>query len=271
MKQVLARRDDNWKKLQQYILDERETTELRDGSGAPVFGMRHEYAWYIRDGFFVRSPVRIDGVAIGEAERRKYEEEYLGRAKERDERAADPETPPADVNALIRQTRQPQFVSSAYFLRFKFDEGTYALAGRERFADRDVLRIEYYPTNLFADAQGRRASRRQRPEAVKKEMTRLLNKAALVTLWVEPERHQIVKYTLENINLDFLPVAWLVRVDAVKASMTMSQPFPDVWLPHDVDVRAEITMATGTFGFRRTVDYYDYRQADVTSKVSIPR
>jgi len=29
MKQVVARRDDNWKKLQQYVFDEREQLELR--------------------------------------------------------------------------------------------------------------------------------------------------------------------------------------------------------------------------------------------------
>ena len=41
----------------------------------------------------------------------------------------------SDVDGLIRQTRQPQFISSAYFLRFKFDEGTLR-AGRPRTARR---------------------------------------------------------------------------------------------------------------------------------------
>ena len=44
--------------------------------------------------------------------------------------------------------------------------------------------------------------------------------------------HQIVKYTFDNVWMDFLPVAWLVRVDDIRASMTMGQPFPDVWLPN---------------------------------------
>ena len=54
-----------------------------------------------------------------------------------------------EVDALLHQTRQPQFISTAYFIRFKFDAGTYALAGREKFEGSDVLRIEYYPTKLF--------------------------------------------------------------------------------------------------------------------------
>src|SRR5262245_43868124 len=79
MQHVLARRDENWKKLQQYILEERERIELRGPSDEPVWGERREYAWYIRDGFFVRSPLKSNGVEVGEAERRKFEAEFLSR------------------------------------------------------------------------------------------------------------------------------------------------------------------------------------------------
>ena len=33
---------------------------------------------------------------------------------------------------MLKQVREPQFVSSAYFLRFRFETGHYALAGREK-------------------------------------------------------------------------------------------------------------------------------------------
>src|SRR5581483_11501253 len=36
MREVVARRDDNWKKLQQYVLDERELIELRGPSREPL-------------------------------------------------------------------------------------------------------------------------------------------------------------------------------------------------------------------------------------------
>ena len=74
MKDVVARRDDNWKKLQQYILNEREQIEVRGPGQLPVWGERREYQWFLRDGFFVRSPLKVNGVTIGEGERRKYEE-----------------------------------------------------------------------------------------------------------------------------------------------------------------------------------------------------
>src|SRR5262249_33675836 len=131
MRQVLARRDENWKKQQQYVLDERETIDLRGPSRAPIWGDRRDYTWFIREGYFVRSPLKVNGVAIGEAERRKYETEFLDRQKRRERRgpggaAVSPpvdSAPPSDVDGLLRQTREPAFISAAYFLRFRFEEG----------------------------------------------------------------------------------------------------------------------------------------------------
>ncbi len=261
MKDVVARRDDNWKKLQQYILDEREEITLNGPAGTRLWGEQRDYTWFIRDGFFIKSPVKANGAAVSEEDRRKYEDEYLRRTKRRDARGresspANPATSdgaaPTNVDALIRQTRQPQFVSSSYFLRFKFDEGRYALVGREKFDGRDVLRIEYYPTKLYDDSRRgrrgelRRSDKEQRQEA---DLRRLMSKVAVITLWVEPSSHQIVKYTFDNVDFDFLPVPWLVKVDTVKASMTMSQPFADVWLPKGIDMNVALTLAIGQFTF----------------------
>ena len=302
MQQVVARRDDNWKKLQQYVLDEREDFDLRGPGNVRMWGEQRDYTWFIRDGFFIRSPIKFNGVTIGEDERRKAEDDYLRRAQRRDARArnagaeaapAGSPTPPSreiddrddsdrnddttlSADGLIRQSRQPQFVSSAYFLRFKFDEGTYALVGREKFEGRDVLRVEYYPTKLFSNDRpgGRRG--RQGPEPGSKEdrqqteMRRLMNKVALITLWIEPASHQIVKYTFDNVDFGFLPGQWLVQVNTAKASMTMGQPFPDVWLPRGIDANIGATLANGEFTFRANISYLNYREATVTTKVGIP-
>ena len=308
MRQVLAKRDDNWKKLQQYILDEREKIEIRGPGHLPLWGDQREYTWYVRDGYFVRSPLKFNGVTIGEDDRRKYETEFLQRVKDREKRqagststsfsvpgglnegtkstdkAADKaaaKTPgsavapgdddlPAGVDGLIRQTRQPQFISSAYFLRFRFEEGKYALVGREQLDGRDVMRIEYYPTKLYSHDQSRRQARSHDPEDPEDiQIQRMLNKVALITLWVEPKSHQIVKYTFSNVGFDFLPAQWLVRLNDLSATMTMGQPFPDVWLPHGLEMTAAMTLAVGGFDLRYTLDYHDYRQPDVKAKVRI--
>jgi hypothetical protein len=284
MAQVLTRRDDNWKKLQQYVLDEQERFELRGSSEQLVWGQKREYTWYVRDGYFIRSPVRFNGVAISESQRQKYEDDFLKRAKGRDNRsqpsAAAPTepsapTPPNDIQSLIKQTREPEFISSAYFLQFKFEPGHYALVGREKLDDRDVLKIEYYPEQMFSDDPKTRTERRVRQTASKSsseeafgdQMQRLMNKVSLVTLWVEPDQHQIVKFTFDNAGLDFLPLAWLARVAELRASMAMSEAFPGIWLPRRIDTSGAIVLASGRVDIAYTLDYNGYREATVTTRI----
>jgi hypothetical protein len=294
MADVVARRDDNWAKLQQYILDERDAVDLRGPGGVPLWGERRDYTWYIRDGFFVRSPVRVNGARVSDEDRAKAEADYLEGVKRRDredreardktnDSAAAPDAAPAattdasdlDVSGLLNETRRPGFVDAAYFLRFKFEPGRYAFVGRETLDGRDVLRIEYYPTALFRDRnRGKsgddRDDRSARDRRSDDTMSRLMNKVSLVTLWVEPKARQILKYTFDNINMDFLPAAWLLRIDDLHASMQMSEPFPDVWLPARIDMTFRALTAAGPVSARYHVDYEDYRQATTSGRI-VPR
>jgi uncharacterized membrane protein len=191
MEKVLARRDDNWKKLQQYVLEEKEMFDLTGPGGLPLWGMRREYTWFIRDGIFIRSPLTADGVKLSEENRRKAEEQWLRRQKNREEnerrraerrargeepggpdrtvtiapggvevKSSDDQPSPVPItntDDMLKQVREPQFVSSAYFLKFKFESGQYALAGREKVNAIDALKIEgssrraaRVPTRKFA-------------------------------------------------------------------------------------------------------------------------
>ncbi len=55
----------------------------------PLWGERRDYTWYIRDGFFVRSPLKVNGATVGEGDRRKYEADFLRREQAREKRAKD--------------------------------------------------------------------------------------------------------------------------------------------------------------------------------------
>jgi hypothetical protein len=276
MARVIARRDDNWKRMQQYVLDERETLQILGPGGTPFYGYRREYLWFPRDGdgVFVRSPLTADGVKIGEAERRKAEADYLRHEEQRDKRREAREkeagratagSSPTEVTGEgVRQALEPGFVSAAYFLKFKFDPGQYALAGRETLEGRPVLRIEYYPTKLFSEGRTRpNAKVRERDVDIEPKM----NKAALITLWIEPTAHQILKYEFRNLPWDFLPGRSIIRTDEVSASMEMGQPFPDIWLPRAIRVAIGFSTALGEFKGRFATDYHDYRLASVSTRI----
>jgi hypothetical protein len=284
MEQVIARRDENWKKLQQYVLEEREVLQLTGPDGSRLYGFDRDYTWFIRQGFFIRSPLKADGVRISEEERAREEETWIRRERAREERRLKrtgvsvsipggvkvdetiepaPETPQT-VEDVLKQSVEPRFVSAAYFLRFKFDPGHYALAGRERMLDRDVLRIEYYPSKLFTEGRSRPNKKvRDKDEQIEEKM----NKVSLVTLWVDPKAHQIIQYTFDNMDFDFLPGRSIVRVDDLNASMRMSQPFPDVWLPATIEMHVRMMTALGSIAGTYDVKYHDYRLAEVTTRI----
>ncbi len=279
---VLAARDGNWKKLQQYVLGERETLQMTGPAGVPLYGFRREYTWFPRDGVFVRSPLAVDGVAVSEADRRREEERWLRREERRERRriegttanraqdeavpaSGDRAAPPGVIaEATMREALEPGFVSAAYFLRFKFDPGHYALAGREQRDGREVLRIEYYPTRLFESGRTRpNRELREKDDQVGARM----NKVSMVTLWIDRQERQIVEYDFQNVGMDFLPGRSLVRLDHLSASMRMAQPFPDTWLPATIAMQFGFTLAVGSVDARYDVRYDDYRLAAVTTNI----
>ena len=88
---------------------------------------------------------------------------------------------------------------------------------------------------------------------------------ALVTLWIEPATRQLLKKTYDNVSFDFLPGRWLVRVEDVQATMTMGQPFPDVWLPRGIE--ADVALALGPVDLKYSLEYDQYRQAEATVNI----
>ena len=441
MEQVLEQRERNAAARLQYVLDEQSQFRLSGPGGAALWGFRGDYTWYERDGFFVRSPVRINGVTIEEARRRDYETRWLQREERRRERRRDERRSPTRVSrrstrdnvalaverlwgariddelldAVSRQARtwgddhaaitaaadrilealggvpavgfdraverardgfamleagrllpdevagtlgraigliapaapaatdqefarflelfdlavrfelplapvnaapaaahadpevarvraaalaerrtvlsasadaaaegngiqetpsadpvwagmEPRFVSDAYFLDFEFEPGNYYLVGRETLDGHDVLRIEYYPERLFTESDGDEDETPDRGRDGRDEEA-AMNRTSLVTLWIDPVRRQIVRYTFDNLGFDFLPGRWLFRLDDLTASMTMRQPFPGVWLPARIDMRAALSLATGTYEATATRTYANYREAETGGRV----
>jgi len=283
------------------------------GAGRMPFArMRYEYTWYVRDGVHVRSPVKFNGVPIGETERRAYEDRWVkseeGRRKFRTEREAKREQAGKGPALSAPSINEPRFISESYFMDFKFEPGNYYLAGKETLEGQQVLKIDYLPTKLFnddhdesedqeirkAEAEAkakepkdapaakdekqkekkpdkRSAKEQEKEKQFEQDIERKMNKSSQVTLWVDPATYQIVKYTFDNVWLDFLPAGWLVKVDDLRASMQMGQPFPGVWLPRNLSIHAGVSIALGPMELSYRREFTNYRKADVSSKVTVPK
>ena len=87
MARALERRNETWRVLHDYVLDERERFALEGPSDVRLFGSDRQYTWYVQDGILVRSPVRVNGVAVPDADRREYEAKWLNEERSRAERA----------------------------------------------------------------------------------------------------------------------------------------------------------------------------------------
>lgn len=250
MERVLKNRDESWRQLQEFLLSEREAFSLVGPDFSRLYGMNREFIWVARDGVAERTPTRVNGVTVSaeqastRAGKRAHEEATLGK-----------------------------------FMRFPFEPGNYYLAGREQIDGVEVLRVEYYPTRLFrpnekdadkdddTDADGGddtgRPDREAPRDAVEERIDVAFNKVSLVTLWVDPSQHQIVRATFDNVEFSFLPGRALVRVEAAQATMEMGRPLAGIWLPVRTTVEGAATIATGTYRATYSREYFDYRRTDV--------
>jgi len=308
MAKALQRRDVDRQTLSDYVLDEVEVFEVLGPGRVPYARMKREYTWYVRDGIHVRSPLKYDGVPIPEADRRDYEDHWIkseeSRREFRTKRDAKREEEGKGPALSAPSINEPRFVSESYFMDFKFEPGNYYLAGKETVDGQQVLKIDYVPTKLFDDSkdtkeggekkedeetkeQKPKDTKDQKPKSAKEqekerrreekekqredEISRKMDKTSQVTLWVDPATHQIVKYTFDNVWMDFLPAGWLVKIDDLKAQMQMGQPFPGVWLPRNMNIHAGLTFALGSMEFQYRREFANYRKADVTSKVRVPK
>lgn len=281
MHKVLERRATNRDDLHKYTLRDREALEVTGPGGLSIESYHGEFIWYVREGYMIRSPHKLNGAAVGDAEREHAEQQFLARAKRREKRRAEKrerrDARAAEKEAAEVDAADAQFADSSereYFLGFPFEAGNYYLAGREQLDGLDVVRIEYYPEKLFEDDVADDERDGESGQAAKEDAEDLVwerrfAKTSRVTLWVLPEAHQIIKVRFETEGFDFLPLSWLFHVDEVGGEMTMHRPFDDrdVWLPQKVTVSGNVAMATGAYAMAYELLYYDYKETEIGAKV----
>jgi hypothetical protein len=249
MAKVLEKRDIDWDQFYNYTCRDREVLEFEGTlQNVPLAGFRRKHLWFVRDGYLIRSPVSVNGVEISEEERRREEKKWVESLEEREKRS--------------------RGVDRDRFFGFKFEPGNYYYAGSTNFEGREVVIIEYYPESAFGHEHEEEDEVENEEE--EDEIEAKMNKVLLVTLFVDPEEHQIVQMTLDNVGFDFLPGRWLIQIGTIEATMTMHQPFGDVWLVRDISAYGKMTTALGDLTVRYTLEFYDYAIAQTSATYRFP-
>jgi hypothetical protein len=234
MAKVLEQRKINWDELHGYVFNEKEELEIKGLKLAALESFRREYVWFVRDGYIVRSPVRVNGVKVSKEDQARAEDDWLRSRKRRKEN-----------------------VNRDEFFSFKFKPGRYLFGGMQEFQGRKLALVEYYPP--IADSEPDSGNKGDDDE----KYERMFEKTLRVSMLILPEEHQIVRFTFDNVGLEFLPARWLVRIDDLKASMTMDKPLGDVWLPKDISASGSVSTANGTIRVRYSREFFDYSRTDV--------
>jgi hypothetical protein len=246
MKKVLENRSVNWERYHDYFGRERARLSIEGSLDETLQGFEREYLWFVKDGYPVRSPLIVDGVAVPPEERERAEAEWIERLQKRErERGPDQEE----------------------FFGFEFEPGNFFYAGREAFEGKDLVVIEYYPDKPLWTDDDDAGEEEDEKEA---EMEAKFGKVFFVTMLVDPVEHQIVRMTLENTGFDFLPARWLLHLDDVAVSLTMHQPFEGVWLTRDIEGHAKVTTAGGSLELRYLSHFYDYGRTKTGVKYRFP-
>ncbi len=256
MEKVLERRVTNWEDLYRYTVRDREVVDITGPGGDKIESQVGEYTWYVREGYMVRSPDTLNGAKVGASARETFEQQFLERARQRDDERARKAAERVEGDAGEDEGAE---ADREYFLGFPFEAGNYYLVGFEELEGREVARVEYYPEELFEDDGDEDDA----------EMMHSFQKTSRVTLWVLAAEHQIVKVAWDSLGFDFLPLHWLVQVDDVQAELIMHRPFPeeDVWLPREILVHGQFTVATGAYSMSYALEYFDYKESEVAAKV----
>lgn len=239
MQEVLERRAEDWKLRQNYMFAEKEDFEIELGaSREPVFSLHREFNWYVRDGYLVRSPHRMEGVLVtSEEEKRGYEDRYIERLKE-------------------RQREDEEGVNAKDFFGFEFDKGTFLLRGRGTWNGREVMLVDY-----FNDVEIDEALMQTEEN---KRIDKLVDNSMSATLFILPEEKRLVKMTVNNAGFDFLPGRWLVQVNTLTASMEMKELGKGVWVPYLIEASSDSMTAEGPLYISYRKEFTDFKKAQVS-------
>ena len=185
-----------------YDMKTNEITAKYRNSFVPSF--RKEYVWFLRDGFFVRSPTLVDGVSVAPAIKTAAEETWLNKEKENDKRESFYDYLvewELDIFQAIMK-KPPQ-----HWVKTKGDisegDGNFAYIGEKVFEGHNTIEIQYVPHVGY-----------------------LYPGSGFYVLSIIPEEHQIIKFQVIGTQRLLLFGKFENIVE-----MIMAKQDDKIWLP----------------------------------------
>jgi hypothetical protein len=221
--------------LRDYVFSETEIVQSLNNTA-----YRREYAWVVRDGFLLRSPILAKGKMISAVEQRAYEDKWIrarqnaGRLKNGfdffidciNEYLMPAPMPSTDSKSLdIFRTAVTRYMSD--LMRIK--PAKYDYSANVSFEGYKVIEIKYIP----------------------EEKGNIHN---LVTLYILPEERRLIgmalheKSSVQQLEYDFL--------------MVMGKPIDETWLPKRFCFSGETRLGNSSY----VKEFHSYSKSDVKAK-----
>jgi hypothetical protein len=264
MAKVYQKSELDLENLRDYVFNETEVMESTLSQGLtqfldrPPVPFRHEYAWAVRDGYFVRSPVLINGKKVSADEQKAYEEKWI-KAQQKAEKWKNSLYYFVDSMLDWFVTPADEVAKGKFYSVFTAKPTIYQYAGEQLFEGRKVAVVKY-----AADYPKKKVDYSSLSPTLQVQET----DTELVTLFLSPEEHQLVGMTVHR-KFEQRAVVVNSTLDT-DVSMAMDKSADHIWLPKRFSYRSDYKWASKdhneTMSASYVKEFHSYSKSNAKAK-----
>ena len=231
----------NFEDMRDYVFSESEVLDNQ----SPLDRFRQipksyhrEYAWVVRDGYLVRSPILFDGMDVAAEEQRTAEQKWIESQKKQSKWKSSLDyfvdsfrtLQPGRMEKSAKDKNNPTW-NDLWF--FRFEPGKYIYAGEQQFEGSKVVLIDYKATSR----DGYHAT---------------------VRMSIKADEQQLVVFSMRG---------WINKDDIDQQNeylIVMNKPTGNIWLPKTCYLFANSDLgAAQHILFSYTREFHSYKRSDV--------
>jgi hypothetical protein len=242
IKEVLSKSEGDLDHLRHYVFKEREVCIQKiDGE---TQGYRRDYVWIInKNGYLVRSPILINGIAVSSKEQATAEEEWL---KEQQNQKGQKSSLDFFLDCMRnfisksivnRITGGKKNAGWDDFFSFKIMPDKFKYAGEQLYEGQNVIKVKFNESVLNSQYAGVQHA---------------------VTMLIEPRMQQLINITINRSNY---AKEMIGQEDEI--SMNMHKILEDIWLPLSFSYYMKVDTNYQHISLSYKREFYSYAKTDV--------